>query len=422
MALKLPKIFGNRGAQPETHDLSTPLHAEKNQDISEMAGGDTTNQRGSVQFEDVQVGRAIPEVGDEVVVSMLNNKNPELNRYENMDQDGNFGPEVLSLDKSSPKLAEAVALVDTASATDVDTNAKSTPVMAELGMAVDPQTQGEGILPYLEQQPYHGGGEAAQDVFVTEAVAPAQDVFVTEVVSPPPTEGQVSVFGVGGGVDEAARSSGSVMDPGAVLGDDVQFTGSDEELGALIAWLRNRNLIDTSTGEIVWADEARSEESSEVVAWLRDRGLIDTSTGEIVWVRQPAEGFKWYVPDMDSDQSGMAIEKDQVFVGGFGGGVDDDRVVQPEQPQSLYFEDSVRTAREVAAGDVNNDGAASILGDAPSGGSWGHGDDTLGAASLLNESPMAEPLSLNFEEIKVTVIDTIEADLDAPEVDIELPG
>ena len=309
MAFKLSRIFGNRGG--------------------ESAESDTSNQRGSVQFEDVQVGRALPEVNDEVVLN-LNNKNPELTRYENMAQDGKFEPEVLSMDAATPKLADAIVAPPT-------------------------EPNADGILPYLEQQPYHGGGEAMQDVFVTE------------------------------------------------------FTGSDEELGALVAWLRNRNLIDTSTGEIVWADEAQAtasdEELSALIGWLQGNRLIDTSTGEVVWARQPAAGAKWFVPDMDSDQSGMAIEQNQVFVGGFGGGVDDSRVVQPEQPQSLYFEDSVRTARENVVGDWNSDG-----------------NDTVGASSLLNADTVpTDSMSLNFEEIKQTVVDSVDIDIDGPDADIELP-
>ena len=39
--------------------------------------------------------------------------------------------------------------------------------------------------------------------------------------------------------------------------NETAFTGSDEELGALIAWTRaprpSTSLIDTSTGEVVWA-------------------------------------------------------------------------------------------------------------------------------------------------------------------------
>jgi hypothetical protein len=62
------------------------------------------------------------------------------------------------------------------------------------------------------------------------------------------------------------------------------FTGSDEELGALIAWMRANNLIDTSTGEL-----RNQGDASELVARLRQRGIFDTSTGEIAWADGPRD-------------------------------------------------------------------------------------------------------------------------------------
>ncbi len=62
------------------------------------------------------------------------------------------------------------------------------------------------------------------------------------------------------------------------------FTGSDEELGALIAWLRSNRLIDTSTGEIVWADEVAAgqvavPQGSPMLDWLRQNNLVEAETG-----------------------------------------------------------------------------------------------------------------------------------------------
>ena len=91
------------------------------------------------------------------------------------------------------------------------------------------------------------------------------------------------------------------------------YQGTDDQVAEVIGHLRERGLIDTSTGEIVWADEATAnhtgsdEELGALIAWLRGNNLIDTSTGEIAWARQPGTSG-WYVPEMDSDQSGMAIE------------------------------------------------------------------------------------------------------------------
>ena len=62
------------------------------------------------------------------------------------------------------------------------------------------------------------------------------------------------------------------------------FTGTDEELGALIAWARaprpSSSLIDTSTGEIVWVDEVRS--SRKTASPNRSANLFDTGTGEML--------------------------------------------------------------------------------------------------------------------------------------------
>lgn len=67
--------------------------------------------------------------------------------------------------------------------------------------------------------------------------------------------------------------------------NETAFTGSDAELGALVVWARaprpSTSLIDTSTGEVVWADEVRSTRKPATAG--RSSNLIDTSTGEIVW-------------------------------------------------------------------------------------------------------------------------------------------
>lgn len=435
---------------------NTPAPVPEDTAVREGNAVDGANERGSATFNDVQTFR--PEIGDEVVVQgMLNNKYPENMKHELLDQDGKFGPEVLSLDKSTPKLAEAVASpesgVEPTSVVDHPVYSveeakfassigivgpeilsldKSSPKLAE-AIGAAPGTNADGILPYLEQQNYHGGGEAMQDVFVTE------------------------------------------------------FTGSDEQMTTVLAHLRERGLIDTSTGEIVWADEATSnftgsdEELGALIAWLRGNNLIDTSTGEIVWIRQPADGSNWYVPELDSDQSGMAREFSQVSVGGFGGGVDEDRMVRvatgdvnndgvpevtganqvsvggfgggPDRSPAdgaPYFEDSVRTAREAAISEPPTEEVGFVFhatdGDAPAteasalhgygtvsgvlsghsggwsvAGDWdGDAQDTLGPATLLDTtSTPTDSFSLNFEEIKQTVVDSLEVDPDVPDHEIE---
>lgn len=62
------------------------------------------------------------------------------------------------------------------------------------------------------------------------------------------------------------------------------FTGSDEEIGALVAWRsanrnsarkpKTGNLIDTSTGEIVWADEVKANKLRTPGTRGFDRGYL----------------------------------------------------------------------------------------------------------------------------------------------------
>ena len=101
---------------------------------------------------------------------------------------------------------------------------------------------------------WHGGGQAAQDVFVTELVASGKF-------------SQVSVGGFGGGVDDdrvfaTQRRGGKSGNPQAMkaaakragkrLG--VRYLVVCTASGMQVA----SRLIDTSTGEITWADEARA--------------------------------------------------------------------------------------------------------------------------------------------------------------------
>ncbi len=140
---------------------------------------------------------------------------------------------------------------------------------------------------------YHGGAEAAQDVFVTELVKSGK----FRVVEREQLEALMQEKGLtlSGDVDPK-----SAIKVGKLLGVNYLLTGSVTEYGitekgahgsgigglpgfsvgkkTFVAAM-NARLIDTSTGEIMWADEARAEESSS-----------------------------------------------KVSVGGFGGGVDDDRM------------------------------------------------------------------------------------------------
>jgi curli biogenesis system outer membrane secretion channel CsgG len=140
---------------------------------------------------------------------------------------------------------------------------------------------------------YHGGAEAAQDVFVTELVKSGKfRVVEREQLQALMAEKNLTLSG---DVDPS-----TAVRIGKLLGVNYLLTGSVTEYGVTekgghapgirrlpgvsagkktFVAAMNARLIDTSTGEIVWADEARGEESSV-----------------------------------------------KVFVGGFGGGVDDDRM------------------------------------------------------------------------------------------------
>ena len=140
---------------------------------------------------------------------------------------------------------------------------------------------------------YHGGAEAAQDVFVTELVKSGKfRVVEREQLQALMAEKNLALSG---DVDPS-----TAVKIGKLLCVNYLLTGSVTEYGvtdkgahgrgvgrvpgfnvgkrSFVAAM-NARLIDTSTGEVVWADEARAEESSA-----------------------------------------------KVSVGGFGGGVDDDRM------------------------------------------------------------------------------------------------
>ncbi len=140
---------------------------------------------------------------------------------------------------------------------------------------------------------YHNGSAAAQDVFVTELFKSGKfRVVEREQLAALMQEKNLTLSG---DLDPA-----TAVKVGKILGVNYLLTGSVTEYGATdvgghapgvrrlpgfsagkrnFVAAMNARLIDTSTGEIVWADEGRGEESSV-----------------------------------------------KVNVGGFGGGVDDDRM------------------------------------------------------------------------------------------------
>lgn len=123
---------------------------------------------------------------------------------------------------------------------------------------------------------YHGGAEAAQDVFVTELFKSGRfRVVEREQLNALMQEKGLTLSG---DVDPS-----TAVRVGKLLGVNYLLTGSVTEYGATdtgahapgvrrlpgfsagkrnFVAAMNARLIDTSTGEIVWADEARGEDSS----------------------------------------------------------------------------------------------------------------------------------------------------------------
>ncbi|HYG64465.1 MAG TPA: CsgG/HfaB family protein [Thermoanaerobaculia bacterium] len=140
---------------------------------------------------------------------------------------------------------------------------------------------------------YHGGAGAAQDVFVTELFKSGKfRVIEREQLDALMQEKNLSLSG---DVDPA-----TAVKAGKLLGVNYILTGSVTEYGVTEKGANTpgfRRLPGVSVGK------------KEFVAAMNAR-LIDTATGEIVWA------------DEARGSEGTA----RVHVGGYGGGVDDDRM------------------------------------------------------------------------------------------------
>jgi curli biogenesis system outer membrane secretion channel CsgG len=130
---------------------------------------------------------------------------------------------------------------------------------------------------------YHGGAEAAQDVFVTELVKSGKfRVVEREQLEALMQEKNLSLSG-----DVDPKTAVRI---GKLLGVNYLLTGAVTEYGTtdvsgggggvfagkrkFVAAL-NARLIDTSTGEVVWADEASQEEASIKVSVFGVGGGVD---------------------------------------------------------------------------------------------------------------------------------------------------
>lgn len=81
-------------------------------------------------------------------------------------------------------------------------------------------------------------------------------------------------------------ATGQVMDAGAILGDEVKKAPTAKNQRT-IKTPKGGNLIDTSTGEIVWADEVTSNQpnssNQRTTKKPKAANIFDVSTGEILW-------------------------------------------------------------------------------------------------------------------------------------------
>jgi curli biogenesis system outer membrane secretion channel CsgG len=142
---------------------------------------------------------------------------------------------------------------------------------------------------------YHGGATAAQDVFVTELVKSGRfRVIEREALEALMQEKNLSLSG---DVDPS-----TAVRAGRLLGVDYILTGAVTEYGT------TSSSVDTPSGGIGgrWVPGVSVGKNSFVAAM--NARLIDTETGEIVW----------------ADEGRGEEGNSRVRVGGFGGGVDND--------------------------------------------------------------------------------------------------
>jgi curli biogenesis system outer membrane secretion channel CsgG len=140
---------------------------------------------------------------------------------------------------------------------------------------------------------FNGGAEAAQDVFVTELVKSGQfRVVEREQLEALMQEKNLTLSG-----DVDPKSAVKI---GKLLGVNYLLTGAVTEFG-----VTDKGAHGSGIGRLPGFNAGKRN----FVAAMNAR-LIDTSTGEIVW----------------ADEASGTESSVKVSVGGFGGGVDDDRM------------------------------------------------------------------------------------------------
>jgi curli biogenesis system outer membrane secretion channel CsgG len=122
---------------------------------------------------------------------------------------------------------------------------------------------------------YHGGAEAAQDVFVTELVSSGTFKVVEreqmEAVAKSKLAESNLTFGQNFNTPTATNIGRAMGVKYLLTGSVTEYGGSDKGANATIIG----KLIDTSTGEIVWADEVRQVSVFGVGGGVDDRRIFE---------------------------------------------------------------------------------------------------------------------------------------------------
>ena len=125
--------------------------------------------------------------------------------------------------------------------------------------------------------------------------------------------------------------SGITGDNKTIVGGFKSLAGMDSETEVVEFKQGNDKVVRKKPGRTTYANitlERGYTATDDLWQWRKniEDGLIDRRSGSIVVLDQDGEtevarynfyeGWpcKWYVPDMDSDQSGMAIEKIEIAV------------------------------------------------------------------------------------------------------------
>jgi curli biogenesis system outer membrane secretion channel CsgG len=122
---------------------------------------------------------------------------------------------------------------------------------------------------------YHGGAQAAQDVFVTELVSSGKFKMMKGDQMLAIAKSKLAELGLTFGQNFTTPTAAKI---GRAMGVKYLLTGAVTEYGVTdkgaIATITG-NLIDTSTGEVVWADEVRQVSVFGVGGGVDDERIFD---------------------------------------------------------------------------------------------------------------------------------------------------